>query len=60
MGMLEMASSSNPQLQTILIQTKALNGNPKEAFIAEAKNKGYSDEQIEDAITQLQQVWNTI
>lgn len=60
MGMLEAASSSNPQLQTVLNQMKALNGDPREAFIAGAKSKGYSEEQINEAITQLQQLWNTI
>lgn len=60
MGMLEMASANNPSLQAVLNQTNAVNGNPKEAFYAEARSKGYSDEQIEDSIAKLQQIWNSL
>ena len=59
MGMLEMASASNPQLQTILSQTQAAN-NPKEAFIMAARNKGMTDEQINQSIINLQEMWKTI
>ena len=60
MGMLEMASATNPALKDIYNQTLAVSTNPKEAFYAEARSKGYSDEQINESLAQLQQIWNSI
>ena len=60
MGMLEMASANNPALQEVYNQASAMNGNPKSAFMQAAKAKGYSDEEINNYIQKLQQLWNTL
>lgn len=50
MAMLQQAASSNPQFKDILNQVNSLNGDPKAAFYAMARQKGMTDIQIDEGL----------
>ena len=56
MGMLQEVANSNDNFKAILNQTQSANGNPQQAFYAQARQNGLSDEQIESGLVQLEQI----
>ena len=56
MAMLQQAAGNNEAFSTILQQTQIANGNPEQAFYAQAHQQGLTDEQINTGLAQLEQI----
>ena len=56
MGMLQQAANTDDTFKTILQQTNNAGGSPEQAFYAQAKQNGLSDEQINSGLAQLEQI----
>ena len=56
--MLQQMATSNPQIQAAY-QTISAAKNPKDTFYAAARAKGLSDEQIQNGLKQMSEMFNS-
>ena len=59
-AMLESLMANNPQVRDICNTLKAANGNYETVFYAMAKQRGCSDEQAKQILSELQQSWKSL
>ena len=52
-GMLEMMANSNPELKQIMTALSSNNTSPRDLFYSKAKEKGMSDQEIDDFLKSL-------